>query len=269
MEQKKILWIVIAVGVFVLIIFGTALILYSPDRSTGQAAQQAAFAAVPRESQTTQNQGSSIDPDSWVRDPETKPGLDSEITPAPGSINLTIVNGDNATASYSNIDVTGLTKRPQKVDTTGLAPQEIPGQTAAPDAQPTAQAEKQTEVTPTVEKAKPSAVKPEATATTKKQVTKKASTNPVKATAKPVTTTEYWIQAGSFSSKLNAEKARTDLAGRYLKAEIFTKTAGNATTYRVRIGPYVKKAEAEYWLASVKEVQAFSGSYISEVRVKK
>ena len=107
MEQKKILWIVLAVSVFVLIIFGTAILLYSPSRGAEATLQQAS-AVVP--AQNTARQGTTIDPDSWVRDPGTTPGLDSPVDPAGSGVNLTIVNRNESVTNYGALDVTGLTR---------------------------------------------------------------------------------------------------------------------------------------------------------------
>lgn len=262
MEQKKILWIVITVGIFVLVIFGTALILYSPSRSTGPVLQQASALTAGQTGDFGRNSPdakSTLDPDSWVRDPESKPGLDSEITPAPGSINLTIVNGENATANYGVVDVSGLTKKPP-LDTQagGPPPENIPGQDTPKKADQVSSTKADDKTSAPVAVSEP--VKPAKTA--KKIVAKPA---PAKKAV-----TEYWIQAGSFTGKINAEEARKALAARYMNTEIFTKTSGTSTIYRVRIGPYKTKQEAEYWLGTVKEIKYVDkASYISEVKTKK
>ena len=80
---------------------------------------------------------------------------------------------------------------------------------------------------------------------------------------------EYWIQTGSFSDKLNAENARRMLTERYLNAEIFTKDMNGAQTYRVRVGPYTDKEEADYWLGTIAETPEFSGSYVSRVTARR
>jgi cell division protein FtsN len=278
MEQKKILWIVVAVGVFVLVIFGTALILYSPTRSSTAAPREAAF----RNQETAQGTRA-IDPDEWVRNPDSKPGIDAPLSPPRGDINLTIVNGDNASAQYGVVDVTGLTQKKglDSLPEGTVMPGSIPGQpspgTSKPaegslsiqegkgeptaggsDAKATANAAATTTKpsSSTVTKASPKTAAKQASPQAKKPVERKA-------------VTEYWIQTGSFSGKLNAEKARAKLAERYITAEIFTKTAKDATSYRVRVGPYTTKKEAEYWLGTVKEIPEFAKSYISEVKAKK
>jgi cell division septation protein DedD len=272
MEQKKILWIVIAVSLSLLIIFGFALFLYAPSRSTGQPVQQK---AVTTQRDTPQ---SNIDPDAWVREPGKTPGLETPVSPAPGNINLTIVNGDNAGANYGTLDVSGLTSETPKTQTAGTEglstdltgsgengiSLDIPGQTKVETTvQTTVKTTKQKNTTGTVAVKAPTAKAATAPAAPVKKAAVQA------AAAKKITVTDYWIQTGSFSSKLNAEKARDTLTARYLKAEIFTKEVSGATNYRVRVGPYKTKTEADYWLGTVKEISEFSGSYVSEVKTKK
>ena len=277
MEQKKILWIVVAISVFVLIIFGTALLLYAPSRSSA-ASREAAITAQP--SATAQK---GIDPDSWVRDPNKTPGLDSSITPNQGDINLTIVNGDNAGANYGTLDVRKLANGASGTagDQTAPTPEGIPGQdSAAPgakvgattgDVKATVETTKVTTTTVTTNKGAKAPT--DTKVSTAKNTTVKsagAKTAPAKATnSKPVNVTEYWIQTGSFSSKINAEKARDTLAARYLSAEIFTKDQAGKTSFRVRVGPYKSKTEAEYWLGTITEMKDFAGSFVSEVKPKR
>jgi len=274
MEQKKIFWIVIAVSVFLLVIFGTAIVLYWPSRSTGASIQQAAV-LTPAANQgmsggavATQNQ---IDPDTWVREPGTTPGLDTGATPPPGNINLTIVNGDNAGANYGIVDVNGLTKAPLPVETadavkTVMDPAGQTTQTKTPATSAGTGTVTSKTTTVKTETTVLSAVQP---ATEKAVAVKTAAPAQKAAPQKTVTVTEYWIQTGSFSNKLNAEKARDSLTARYLKAEIFTKEVSGKTSYRVRVGPYKSKNEADYWLGTVKEIPDFAGSYVSEVKTKK
>lgn len=276
MEQKKIFWIVIAVSVFLLVIFGTAIVLYWPSRSTGASLQQAAV-LTPATTRNLQGDASAtpnqIDPDAWVREPGTTPGLDANATPPPGNINLTIVNGDNAGANYGIVDVNGLTKAPAPVETSDAVKTAVEG-----DSKTTQTTVNSTSTTSgTGEVITKSGTVQTTTVKTERTVQTAAKTAPVKAAApaekpapqKSVTVTEYWIQTGSFSNKLNAEKARDTLTARYLKAEIFTKDVSGKTSYRVRVGPYKSKNEADYWLGTVKEIPDFSGSYVSEVKTKK
>jgi cell division septation protein DedD len=294
MEQKKILWIVVIVCVFLLIIFGAAIALY-PSRSTGQNLKQASAMAITPAAKSdlskdaAQSQ-SQIDPDSWVRQPGNTPGIDPHAKPNANGINLTIVNGDNAGANYGTLDVSHLTT-PQQVNANGdqsqaLPLSDIPGQTTkvvnqtsqadgtAANGTAPAKGASTTVITNSIVKGSGTAsstVHSSAIATAAKPAKapadqKAASKEPAK---KPATDTGFWIQTGSFSNKANAEKARETLGARYLNAEIFTKDTAGKTTYRVRVGPYKTKAEADYWLGTVKEIPGFSGSFVSEVKTKK
>lgn len=78
-------------------------------------------------------------------------------------------------------------------------------------------------------------------------------------------TIEFWIQAGSFSKKSNA-KTRSDIIKEHgFSPQIQTREIKNITQYRVRIGPYNEKAEAEKFLNWLKVLDGLSESYISQV----
>jgi cell division septation protein DedD len=97
-----------------------------------------------------------------------------------------------------------------------------------------------------------------------------ASVTPAKpAPAKTVRVTEYWIQAGSFTMRSSAESARLNLKQQEFDSVIFTKSVGGTDYYRVRIGPYRYKAEAEKFLEYVKHIENFEQSQIYEVYVQK
>lgn len=268
MEQKKILWIVLAVSVFVLLIFGAAILLYSPSRYSEPSLQQAAAIIPPTGSA---RQDTTIDPDSWLRDPDTKPGLDTPTAPAAGGVNLTIVNRNEAHTNYGELDVTGLTRSTGSTVQTesALSPENIPGQTLPENKSVSKQTQKSPTDKPVQTVRTSSAEKGPAPAPKKEPARKPAPRKTVQSKPKTVIVTDYWIQAGSYSSKLNAERARKVLADRYLNTEIFTRGTGDDTKYRVRVGPYNSKAEADYWLGTVKKLPDFTDSYVSEVKTRK
>jgi DedD protein len=90
-----------------------------------------------------------------------------------------------------------------------------------------------------------------------------AATQQKQATTKKVT--EYWIQAGAYKSQARAEQLATVLTDNGLTGRIFSSTQGSDTFYRVRIGPYTTKGEAEKFLGIVKKLQGLQSSYISQV----
>jgi cell division protein FtsN len=91
---------------------------------------------------------------------------------------------------------------------------------------------------------------------------------PVKSTAPKTsarTGPEYWIQTGSYKSQTRAEELATLLGGKGLAGRVFSYTAGKESYFRVRIGPYTNKGEAEKFLSTVKQIQGLESSYISMV----
>lgn len=93
----------------------------------------------------------------------------------------------------------------------------------------------------------------------------------VQAAAKPapkpqtVRVTEYWIQAGAFSSASRADEVSRHLEERGLAARTSTRDLNGKTHFRVRVGPYVSKDEAEKFLSWIRELKGFESSYISMV----
>ncbi len=85
------------------------------------------------------------------------------------------------------------------------------------------------------------------------------------ATPKLTRVNEYWIQAGSYKSRVSAEGLNRKLADMGLAGTITTRDVGGETYFRVRIGPYRDSAEADKFLATVKAVEGLTDSYVSRV----
>jgi cell division protein FtsN len=92
---------------------------------------------------------------------------------------------------------------------------------------------------------------------------------PAKPATRTVRGTEYWIQAGSYTSQTRAEQVKEKLQAKGIKSRIVSKDVQGQNYFRVRIGPYENREEAEKFLAWIKEMQDFEGSYISQVYVEK
>jgi cell division protein FtsN len=80
---------------------------------------------------------------------------------------------------------------------------------------------------------------------------------------------EYWIQAGSYQDRNKAELLNDTLTAKGLPGRIMTKDVNGETYFRVRIGPYSIKKEAEKFLTWIKALKGMENSYISEVAVKR
>lgn len=304
MEQKQSLWIIAAIGVFLLVVVGAALILYSPSskkdtllsetpqaapdasiRQSGQgyvdswfnqsgAAPETAAAPPPVQLQPTMPQAAAPQasmplaqgtiPQALVTAPDgsiipvspqnpqyqallqalnmlsqipqgTSTGTPSSasatatvtIPPqypaAPQSVtDLTVISGTTHVIGTGVTTVTG-TQAPQ----TAAAPVQAASATAAPAA--------------------PAAATP------------KPAPAPVKAAAKAPD--QYWVQAASFSAKKNADLARGVLEAQKMPGEVFTFTGADGKTYyRVRLGPYETKQEAEFWQGQLRQMKNFEKS---------
>jgi DedD protein len=82
------------------------------------------------------------------------------------------------------------------------------------------------------------------------------------AAPKPKSEAAYWVQIGSYTQKSGADKAKMSLSERGLGSVIFDGDIQGKTFYRVRVGPYVSRAEADYWLRFVKEIDGFENSQV-------
>ena len=81
-----------------------------------------------------------------------------------------------------------------------------------------------------------------------------------------VETTRYWVQCAAYTSKKTADQARSKLDENRIPAEVFTyKDAKDNLFYRVRVGPYTTKSEAEYWKNRIAQIDSFKSaqSYIT------
>jgi len=265
MEQKKMLWIILSVSLFVLVIFGVALFLYSPARSHN--AVYAGGERIPYEASF--HDGSTVDPDQWVRNPDKVAGLDKNAVPTEENVLDLSVAPETPHDPEQDIDVSGLTKQPRAP--TSEMPKDLAEQIGIADRKDEKQPAKQSDTKPQTQKTAQKRTTEQIDAIVKpKAVAKQTSAPAVKpAPAKPQTQKLYWVQAASLSSRLNAEKARDTLTALHMKAEIFTKTTASGVTYRVRVGPFNNNTEANYWLKNINKIKAFEKSYVTEELVKR
>ena len=77
---------------------------------------------------------------------------------------------------------------------------------------------------------------------------------------------EFWVQVGSFASRSRADALGQRLSDQGIVSRVTTRTSGAGVFFRVRVGPYGSRVEAEKFLAWVQRVDGLDGSYISEVR---
>lgn len=311
MEQKRILWIVASVGLFLLVVVGFALILYSPtqrqdpvitnNQSTNDIwASTQNVTPINPNYQASMLQGTPLENTVNLDGTQVQQGLNptqsvmGQQTPQfQGMPNqpYSVPNGNNVLPSDSMTlvgqqqvkDVTVISEN-TKVITSGGTTIDLTGLTVNSATQPvvtqntntTSQTEKTVVATSNKQSSPTAKVESAKTTSTKNTSTAKASSTTKTASAKTTTSTpvthKFWIQAGSYSSKKNAEEARNALSAEKIASEIFTYTDSNGTLfYRVRVGPYTTKSEAEYWQSRIALIDKFSSSktYITDSSAKK
>ena len=277
MEQKKTLWIIAAVGVFLLVVLGVPAILHYPSRNPVPA-----YASISPVEKSKTSSG-------W-----TKPA--AEVS-APDKVNDLVVLADNATVYSPNVTTPASTVSADGATTIDLnalkneiisetqssQPQNINITVNIPETKTTEKTtEKTTVITPFAEpkapKAEvakadtPKAPAPVTSKPVKEKVTKPASQPKVAAQPAPAAKvepkkTQFWVQVAAYSNKKGAESARSVLDENKIPSDIFTyRDNKDKLYYRVRVGPYTTKSEAEYWrtkIVKIKEIDNANDSYVT------
>ena len=280
MEQKKTLWIIAAVGVFLLVVLGVPAILHYPSRNPVPA-----YASISPVEKSKQNSG-------W-----TKPV--AEVS-APDKVNDLVVLADNATVYSPNvttpssatssvsadgattIDLNALKNEIISETQTSSQPQNINITVNIPETKSTEKTtEKTTVITPYAEpksaKRVAEADTPKTTPVTVKTPVEKpvktvSQAKPAAQSAKPAPKaepkkTQFWVQVAAYSNKKGAEGARSVLDENKIPSDIFTyRDNKDKLYYRVRVGPYTTKSEAEYWrtkIVKIKEIDNANDSYVT------
>lgn len=286
MEQKRTLWILAAVGVFLLVVLGAALILYSPSARINQTAVAA------RKANESSNGWISLAPS--VQPVPLEPvqpiaeRQDSEIPPVErGEADIPADNTNIEEIEKTRIAKVGdMTVIAENATVYNLNPAGNADNTYVPPAyKPTEESTtisvlsergKQSPVVPKSEAAKNAvektadkriAARNESSGTAKKPAAEKnAPTKSVAKSAVVAAKKQYWVQVTSLTSKKSADEARAVLDENKISADVFTYEDGKKRLfYRVRVGPYTTKAEAEYWQAKITKIDMFSStsSYVT------
>ena len=295
MEQKKTLWIIAAVSVFLLVVVGGAMIVFNP--TGGSSHRTASINPVEKTAQVSSSSG-------WTNNTTVEPAGTSSPQVSDMFVvseNTTVLDlGQAASGSASNeaqsttIDLNAL-KRELAADAT-LAqtnPQNINITVNLTDKENTAKVEEapvvltteyytgkakeaeQAEKAAAVKKTETAVVKAPAKTTTSStpstssgaaKTSSKVTTTSTAAPAKSTAVTRFWVQVAAYSNKKTAENARAVLSDKKINSDIYTyEDAKSKLFYRVRVGPFTTKSEAEYWQSKIVEISDFSkaGSYVT------
>ena len=300
MEQKKTLWIIAAVSVFLLVVVGGAALIF--NQNLGSTKRVASTFPVEK---TTQAQAQASTSSGW-----TNTSVADTSTSSP-TVNDMFVVSENTTvlgfnqpaqteeAESTTIDLNALKKelaanaavsQPQNINiTVNLSESESQAKVEEPpvvltseyyvksakeaEASEKAAAVKQTQE---VAKAEPAKTTPAATSSSSSKAssakTSTASTSSVStktaatSTTKANPITRFWVQVAAYSNKKTAENARSVLSEKKINSDIYTYEDNKSKLfYRVRVGPFTTKSEAEYWQSKITEISDFAkaGSYVT------
>lgn len=305
MEQKRTLWIMAAVGVFLLVVLGAALILYSPTARSSQT-----IATVSPSNKQTSNGWVSLAPaENETTIPQTKMPATEVLSEQTNEVpQQNVINSEEKITRVAELTVyadkaTIISNNPNENNVVAAVPSSVPEQKTAEQTHHTVINNTTTidinpvisekpVVTPKNELTKNTiannsnkvAAKPVVKQVAKKEVSKPVSkqnkvTSAKTTTSKTTTATakvtktpakpkvvQYWVQVTSLKSKKSAENAREVLDENKITADIFTyKDKKDQLFYRVRVGPYTTKSEAEYWQSKIAKIDTFasSSSYIT------
>lgn len=288
MEQKRTLWIVLASGIFLLVVFGAACIWSSSD-SNGDGSALAykksgsiwvAPSSVSMKSQTSYTGDYSPVSESNTEKTESETSITDNIeTPAEGETQLSVPeNFAQGIAQTENLTVIAngpttvfaMDNEPAVIAKNSAAEKEIRETGKINRIQEKTYIEDTVTVAPVESKKNVSYAEPARNAAPAKATPKKAAA-PAKPAAKsaPVTAKvpdRFWVQAASYSSKKNADEARAVLDENKIQCEVFTyRDSSDKMYYRVRTGPYTTKSEAQYWQKRINSIPLFSknSSYIT------
>jgi DedD protein len=216
-ENKKLLWIGIAVSAFVLALAVAGVFFFAPKKGAALAPASLNATEAPK----------ATDPQDFLSAPPPLPeastdrGADGDVIVIYGDKPQDLGQGSpdasalGTAAAAASSGAAGTAASPAKAPATGAA-------------------------------------KPAASAAKPVTATKPAATSSTAAPKKPGE--QYWIQAAAFTSRGKADELKEGLSKQGLAALVTVADVNGKTWYRVRIGPYASSKEATGWLSKVKGI---------------
>ena len=251
-EKKKLLLVTISVGIFLVLAIGAAIFVIAPKKAPDSSAAL-----------TSHGYGTNIS----VPAPSgtQAPVLDN---PEQGAVQTSPV--DAVEMVRASGDVPGLKTAPEGTARQGNdfyingATQTVisvpkPATAAVPNAAP---AEKAVSA--------PAAKKPAEAPKPAVAAAPKSSTPAAKAApAQPKVYDDYWVQTGAFSTVAKAQGVKETLANKGITSIIENRDVDGKTLFRVRVGPYTSKNEADYWLSLIKSIGGFEDSQVRQTQSRR
>lgn len=269
MEQKKTLWIITAAGFFLAVVILAAMLVNKADASDVPRTASVTTIEKPKAAEPVEYTETSVNA-------ESDENVSEEAVDGNAVSNLACVDSLGVeTLNVESVNVENLNVTSNGTVTIDLNNTSSDGNVVAKSnaAKEAMQNKKESEKASTIYTAAP-AVKSNAEKTAEKKAAAmnknlKSTSVASKPASAPVTSVEvpkYWVQAASYTSKKTADFARAALEESRIPAEVFTfKDSKNKLFYRLRVGPYTTKSEAEYWKNRVAQIEQFKNvqSYIT------
>jgi DedD protein len=263
MEKKKLLLVAVSVGVFLVIVISASILIFTP-RAGATAALSAARPISTGPGASLPPFPSSLDSASLVKNAGEIRGIQPSQTAHTVQDTQFYINGEPPFAETA----AGKPAEDAAAHITINVPS--PRTAAVPDVQdappPPAEIAR-----PAVAVAKTAPVKSVPKQQAKPAPVKQAPAKTSPAPAKPAAIKssqpvfhDYWVQTGAFSTKIRAEGVKETLESKGITSIIVNREQNGKTLFRVRVGPYTSKTEANYWLKLVQSIDEFSGSMVFE-----
>lgn len=294
MEQKRTIWIVLAAGIFLMVVIGAAVILYAPEtrKDTTALVQKengtvwmSPEVAQHKKDELMENSSVVSAPVEDVKAVEDTSVVSSIATPAEGTTqieSMTVIATGNTNVYSIGADgpaAIDLNNVREVADEPAVKAQNRAAEAAIRE---TNTVRRNVEVSDVLVENSYKDVSKTTASSNVRKAERSSSANvsaPVKKAAPAAKKTEakapakveripdrFWVQAASYSAKKNADEARSVLEQKKIQCEVFTFTDAKGTLYyRVRVGPYTTRKEAEYWKKKIDEIPLFSknGSFVT------
>lgn len=283
MDQKKTLWIIAAVGAFLLFVLGAAFIMYP---KAPKVAQTITTNTLTESKNLSTSSKIEQEDDGWIKENVEIPNdfTVKDLTVFSENANVygfdTVKNEDGETLDLNSlknqIENSNENSNQKTNQITVVIKDETSKNIVAENnvSSNNVYVEKSSERTVKTENSvKPkNVIKNNESANNVKKVTSTTNKEKPKNVEKVVSTkTQFWVQVGSYSNKKTAESARSSLDENKISSDIFTyEDSKGKLFYRVRVGPYTTKSEAEYWRSKIIKIDDFSKaeSYITSTQTE-
>jgi DedD protein len=249
MENRKLLLVAVSVGLFLVIVISATILVFSPrDYPVVEKNVPIAPGVLPPSAPppvTTQSPAVVTQTTPPSEAPAQAAGSETAVENDRSAENVIYINGDNGVrverlnggSTQTIITIPSPAESPAKSVPLSVPPsQERPSAVAAKPAQPTV------------------------TSTQQKPAAPKAASTPTRPKVQPKLV--WWVQTNSYSNKSFADRSKELLAGKGIASVITNAVVGGKTYYRVRVGPYTSRSEADYWLSLIKTIEGMENSQI-------